>query len=99
MIQKNTAFFADPPSRALKMRWYTFASPSSRSIVGTKKLRARIGPEGTLTRSASHLPQRLHLPAASAAETTSSTPPTALTMKKSAPRVPKIIRTPLTTSV
>ena len=76
MIQNMTALRAEPPSLALKIRWYMLASPMSKSIVGTKKLIAIIGPEISPVLSAAQLPKRLHFPADSATMTISLSPPT-----------------------
>ena len=78
MIQKKTAFFADPPLSALKIRWYMFASPIKRSIVGTKKLIAMIGPEMSPVLSDAQLPNHCHLPADSATKMISLIPPTSM---------------------
>ncbi len=99
IIQKKTAFFAEPPSLALKIRWYMLASPMSSNMVGTKKLMAMMGPEISPVRSAAQLPNSCHFPADSATAAISPRPPTRKMRNKSAPRVPTVMSTPFTTSV
>ncbi len=73
------ALRAEPPSLALKMRWYMFASPRSSNMVGTAILSAIMGPDAPEPDSLAQCPNRSSLPAACAVATTSSTPPTVQT--------------------